>query len=342
MTMRDILPQTDRARELLGDFWFNSDPVPLAALRGQVILLEFWDCTSAACVRTFPYVIEWRRRYKNSGLVVVGVHTPRFSFGKHPEHVQGAIARLGIDFPVVMDNESLIASNYGCRSIPELVFIDKDGFIRYRSAGEGNYGAIEHSLQALLYNAGVSEELPMVMEPLRNADSAGAVCYRATPELHAGYLRGSLGNVEGYSPESVVGYNDPGIYLDGRFYADGEWMNGRDFFRLERSNGKEGHIIVPYQGLDVDSVLAPEGAKQVEITVRQDDGYLSAANRGDDVRIDAKGRSFIVVDEPRLYNLVRNREYGEHVLKLGGGNKRFSLYTVSFSTAVIAEVISNN
>ena len=339
MTIRDILPQTVRARELLGDFWFNSEPVPLSALRGQVIMLEFWDFTSAGCLRTLPYVFEWRRRYLPFDFVIVGVHTPRFPFGKSPADVQRAIGRLGIDFPVVMDNESLIAAHYDCRAVPEIALIDKDGFIRFRAGGEGTYAAVEHAVQALLYNAGIRGELPMVMEPLRETDRSGSVCYRATPELFGGYLRGSLGNVEGYSPESVVRYVDPEVYLDGRFYADGDWMNGKDCMRLEETGG---HVMVGYQGVEADGVLAPEGAKSVEVTVRQDDDFLVPGNRGNDVRIDGRGRSYLVVDEPRLYHIVRNREYGEHVLKLGGGNGRFALYAFSFSTAVIPELISRN
>ena len=341
MTIQDIMPQTVRARELLGDFWFNSDPVPVTALRGQVVLLYFWDYSCAGCLRMLPYVAEWERRYSPFGLVTVGIHTPRFSFGKKPEHVQKALARLGIKFPVVMDNEALIAMQYECRVIPEILLVDKDGFIRYRNAGDGGAAAIEHALQALLYSAGVGAELPMIMDPLRETDRSGAVCFRATPELFAGYLRGSIGNVEGYAPESVLSYTDPGIYLDGRLYADGGWRSERECLRFTETSEREGHVIAAYQGLDVQCVLEPEGEKNVEITVRQDNEFLSA-NRGEDIRLDRRGRSYVVVDEPRLYSLVRNREYGEHVIRLSGGRHRFAIYGFAFATAVIPELISNN
>lgn len=339
--MQDILPQTVRARELLGDFWFNSEPVPITALRGQVVLLYFWDFACAGCLRMLPYVAEWEKRYATLGLVTVGIHTPRFSFGKKPGHVQEAVAREGIRFPVVMDNEALIAMQYECRVLPEILLVDKDGFIRYRNAGDGNVAAIEQALQALLYNAGVGAVLPMIMDPLRETDRSGAICFRATPELFAGYLRGSVGNVEGYAPESVLSYSDPGIYLDGRIYADGDWRSERECLRLTGDSGCEGHVLARYQGLDVQAVLEPEGEKKAGITVRQDNEFLSA-NRGEDVRLDKGGRSYVVVDEPRLYNLVRNREYGEHVIRLSVGGHRFAIYSFAFATAVITEVISNN
>jgi thiol-disulfide isomerase/thioredoxin len=341
VTIQDIMPQTVRARELLGDFWLNSEPVPLAALRGQVVLLFFWDYSCAGCLRMLPYVAEWEKRYAPFGLVTVGIHTPRFNFGKRPEHVQRAVARQGIHFPVVMDNESLIAMQYDCRDIPEIRLIDKDGFIRYRNSGDGNAAAVEHALQALLYNAGVGAELPVVMEPLRESDRPGAVCFRATPELFAGYIRGSIGNVEGYAPESVLSYSDPGIYIDGRLYAEGEWRSERECLRFAGPQGREGHVLAGYQGLDVQGILEPEGEKRTEITVRQDNEFLSV-NRGEDIRLDRRGRSYVVVDEPRLYSLVRNREYGEHVIRLSGGKGRFAIYGFAFATAVIPELVSNN
>ena len=339
--MQDILPQTVRARELLGDFWFNSEPVPITALRGQVVLLYFWDFGCAGCLRIIPYVAEWEKRYAPFGLVTVGIHTPRFSFGKRPGLVQEALARYGIRFSVVMDNEALIATQYECRVLPEIVLVDKDGFIRYRNAGDANMAAVEQALQALIYSAGVGAVLPMIMDPLRESDRSGAICFRATPELYAGYLRGSVGNVEGYAPESVLSYSDPGIYLDGRIYADGDWRSERECLRLNGDSGREGHLLARYQGLDVQAVLEPEGEKKAEITVRQDNEFLSA-NRGEDVQLDKLGRSYVVVDEQRLYNLVRNREYGEHLIRLSGGGHRFALYGFAFATAVIPELVSNN
>ena len=341
MTMQDIMPQTVRARELLGDFWFNSEPVPIAAHRGQVVLLFFWDYSCAGCLRMLPYVTEWEKRYAPFGLVTVGVHTPRYAFGKNPGGVQRAVTREGVRFPVVMDNESLIAMQYECRALPEIILVDKDGFIRYRNAGDGNPSAVEHALQALLYNAGIGAVLPIVMDPLRESERPGAVCYRPTPELFAGYLRGSIGNVEGYVPESVLSYTDPGIYMDGRLYADGDWRSERECFRMARDTEREGQILAGYQGLDVRGVLEPEGEKTAEITVRQDNEFLGE-NRGEDVRLDRRGRSYVVVDEPRLYNLVRNREYGEHVIRLSGGKHRFAVYGFAFGTAVIPELVSNN
>jgi peroxiredoxin len=342
MSFRDIQPGTVRARELYGDFWFNTEPIPISALRGGVVVLFFWDFAFSASLRALPYLFGWRERYAASGCTVIGVHTPRLPFGKDHDEVQSAIERLHIDFPVVVDNESLIATHYECRVLPEIILIDKDGFIRYRSAGEGNYASIEHALQALLYQSGVGGEMPLVMEAVRDSDRPGVVCYRATPDIFTGYVRGSLGNVEGYSPESGVRYDDPGIYLDARFYAEGEWMNGRDAFTLLSEHRDEGHLRIGYQGLEAEGVLGPEGTGRVEVTVRQDSEFLGAELCGDDIRTDQSGRTFLVVDRPRVYQLVRNKEFGEHVLWLSGDTGSFSAYGFSFSTAAVPELVSRN
>jgi thiol-disulfide isomerase/thioredoxin len=340
MTATEIQPQTVRAHELFGDFWFNSEPVLVSALRGRVVLVEFWDYTCIRCQRTLPYLLEWRKKYEEYGLIVIGVHTPKFPFGKNPELVQKAIERFGITYPVVMDNEASIATRYQNRSVPTMHLIDRHGYIRFQNSGEGSYLATERVLQTLLYDLGVEDELPLLMEPLRIEDRAGAMCYRPTPEIYAGYLRGSIGNVEGYSPESIVQYDDPDLYLDDRIYAVGNWLNERNSLRHQES--EPGKIILSYHALEVNGILTPEGERQVEVTVTQNDEYLSTENKGDDIIIDENGRSLVVVTEPRMYSLVKNPRYGEHVLRLEIESNGFSIYSFNFVSSVIPELISNN
>jgi hypothetical protein len=241
-----------------------------------------------------------------------------------------------------MDNESMIWSSYGSRAWPTKVLIDKDGFVRCAVGGEGNYGAMEKAIHSLLYNAGVTDELPMIMDPVRESDRAGVMSYKATPELLAGYLRGSVGNIEGYSPESVVEYADPNIYFDGRFYLEGCWLNDRNSLRHQEDEEQEGKIIVSYQGLEVNVVIGNEDDKQLEMVIRQDDEFLSSENRGDDVLVEADGRSVVIVTEPKMYSVVKNKEFGEHILRLSTRSNSFGLYSLTFVSSAIPEMISNN
>jgi thiol-disulfide isomerase/thioredoxin len=341
MTINEFQIRQIPSHELYGDFWFNSEPVPISALRGRVILLDFWDYTCCSSLRALPYVVEWHKRYERLGLVVVGIHTPKFPFGKNPQHVQSAIGRLGINYPVLMDNESMIWSSYGNRVWPTKQLIDKEGFVRCSVTGEGNYAAIEQIIQSMLYNAGVTEEMPLVMDPVRESDRTGVISYRATPELFAGYMRGSVGNVEGYVPESMVEYKDPKIYFDGRFYLEGEWLNERSSLRSNPGPDQEDHVILNYQGLEVNAVLQAEDGKQLELVVQQDNRFLTMEDKGEDVQVDRDGRSCVSVVEPRMYNLVRNREFGEHVLRITTRSNACGLYSFSFVSSVIPEMITH-
>jgi len=342
MTIQEFQVHQIPAHELYGDFWFNSEPVPIAALRGRVILLDFWDYSDCSSLRALPYMREWHKRYSPYGLIVVGVHTPKFPFGKNPQNVQRAIERLGIEYPVVMDNEAMVWSSYQNRVWPTKHLIDRNGFVRCAAAGEGSYSAMEQVILSLLYSSGVTTELPIQMDPVRESDRTGAVSYKATPEMFAGYLRGSIGNVEGYSPESVVEYADPKIYYDGRFYVDGSWLNDKNSLKYQEEQDREGHIIVSYQGAEVNAVLSAKDDKQFEMTVRQDDQFLSSENRGDDIHVKADGVSVIRIDEPKMYNVVRNKEFGEHVLRLSTRSNACELYSLTFVSSVIPELISNN
>jgi thiol-disulfide isomerase/thioredoxin len=338
MTMHDVQSGTVRAHELYGDIWFNSEPILIGPRRGSVVLLDFWDYACSGSLRAIPYIKEWHEKYGAAGLVVVGVHSPRFAFGRDPENVQRAIQRLGIRYPVVMDNEALIWSRYGNRQWPVQQVVDRNGFIREVNAGEGNYARLEHAVQSLMLDAGLVSDLPVLSEPIRETDRPGAVSYRAAPELFAGYLRGSMGNVEGYFPESEIRYADPGIYVEGRFYVAGDWSNERDALTLLGES--EAHVLLRYSALEVHAVLSRGSGPPADVEVLQDGLPLSAENRGEDIRLSPDGKSFVTVDEPRLYAVVRNREHFEHMLKLTTRGTGTSLYSIAFVPGVIPELIS--
>jgi len=334
-----LADRTIRAPEIYGDFWFNSGPLTLQALLGQVVLVDFWDYTCVNCHRTLPYIKEWHKRYQDKGLVIIGVHTPEFPFGKNPEYVQRAIKELQISYPIVMDNDYLIWDAFANRSWPAEYLIDKDGYIRYYHFGEGGYGHTEQAIQILLTDAGYGDDLPPIMDVIREMDKPGALCYRVTPEIYTGYLRGTLGNLEGYNPESVLRYQDPGIYVEGRFYAHGQWFSDRYKMRLEEEDGKEGYLIIRYRAAEVNAVIKPEGEKDFKVFITQDENYLSEENKGDDVMIDADGKSFLLIREPKMYNLVKNREFGDHILKLATTSNGFALYSFTFVSCLMPDLV---
>ncbi len=335
-------PNPRRAPEVYGDFWFNSDPISIGALRGYIILVDFWDYSCQSCLRVLPYTQEWHRRYANLGLVVVGIHSPEFPFATDPRNVSRAIEKLGLRHPVAMDNGFLSWSAFGTRVWPTKFLIDKHGFVRYRQEGEGFYQNFEHAIQSLLAEAGYGGDFPLVMDPIRESDAQGALCYRVTPEILTGYQRGTVGNVEGHFPESVMEYRDPEYYLDGRIYLHGKWMADRHYLKLQEPEGTEGYLALTYHAREVNAVVKPEGERNFQVFVTQDDAFLTPENKGDDVSVDAEGRSFLLITEPKLYSVVKNREFGEHKLKLSSRSNGFAIYSLSFVSCVIPELVSDN
>ena len=342
MTILEILPRRMQARELLGNCWFNGGPVFLSELQAEAALVDFWDYSCTASLHALPYVQEWHRRYKDHGLIVVGVHTPKFQFGQDPENVRRAIEHLGISYPVVMDNAEMIWSNYGNRVWPTKYLVDRDGFMRCQNIGEGSYRSFERSLQFLLHDVNPNDELPELMDPLRETDKPGAVCYRATPEVFGGYVKGSLGNVEGFQPESSVEYRDPGFYVNGRLYLDGTWRAERECIRWLGAAGDDGFVSMLYSGSALDVVLAPPEGSTAEVVVEQDGKALTAENKGSDTHLMPDGRSILSLDMPRMFRVTKNREFGEHLLRLKPMSAGTALYSLTGLTAVIPDVFGSN
>ena len=336
----EIFPKQFRAPGILGNEWINSDPLAIQDLQGSVALVEFWDYTSQSSLHGIPYTREWHRRYNGSGLTVIGVHTPRFPFGADPGAVRMAVERLGIRYAVVMDNEFLVWGAYRASAWPTRYLVDKNGFVRYMHAGEGSYQNFEQAIQSLLHEIGYQPDVPPVMGPIRDTDRPGVYAFRATPEILAGWQRGTIGNIEGFEPESTLRYADPGVYVEGRIYLDGDWSMHRSHVRLCEEEGRSGSLTIRYQAKEVNVVLEPEGEKNFQVFVRQDGAFLDRSNSGEDMFTDGEGRSFLKVDGPRLFRVVSNQEFGEHVLTLSSRSNGLSVYCLSFVSCAIPEMIA--
>lgn len=333
----ELAEKTTRAADLLGSHWLNSRALTAEELQGFVRLIHFWDYTSVHCIRSLPYVKEWHKRYMEFGLRVIGVHAPQFPFGKDPEVVAGAVERFGLRYPVVLDNDHVIRAGYACGEWPAVFLIDRDGYVRYTHQGESGYLAVERQIQALLRTAAYQADMPQLLEPIREMDRPGAISYRTTPTMFVGYLRGALGNVEGYNPESILMYEDLGFHLDGRFYLRGIWFSDKNSMRLDHPVRQEGHVAFSYRAVEVNVVLRSVSDTPIKLFIEQDGRCLSPEVCGDDIVSEASGPTHIIVDEPRMYNVVRNKEFGEHELKLITDANGLAIYSISFVSGVMPE-----
>jgi thiol-disulfide isomerase/thioredoxin len=314
-----------------GVTWLNSPPLTLKQLHGKVVLVDFWEYTCVNCIRTLPYVKEWERRYRDKGLVIVGVHTPEFVFAKQIKNVRKAAAGFGLKYPLAVDSDYKIWNAYHNQYWPAKYLIDKNGILRSTHFGEGDYGNTEAKLQTLLKEINPHVALPAVLEALRPEDSDGAVCYPVTPELYAGSLRGEVGSrLTGHGGTL---YQDPREHEDGVIYPHGAWVQGPESLLHARPTvSPQDYVALKYHALGANAVLKPERGKPIRLEVEQDGQPVARADRGEDLRYDSAGRSYVLVDQPRMYRLAKNAKFGSHEIKLLAMDEGLGLYSFTFTS----------
>jgi thiol-disulfide isomerase/thioredoxin len=324
---------TVRAPEI-GRIWFNSPPLTMRQLRGRAVLIDFWDYTCVNCIRTLPYIKEWHARYRDKGLTVIGVHTPEFLFARYETNVERGIEEFGLSYPVVVDSNFELWEAFANRYWPSKYLIDAEGYLRYAHFGEGAYRETEEAIQELLREIEPVIALPALLEPLRDSDRPGAVCYQPSPELYLGYRRGQIGNEGGFQEDRPAEYTHAGEPREGHFYAQGRWTATGDHF--ESASGDEAKITIRYSAAGVNLVMASFNPEPREVEVMQDGKPLSASVATADIRF-RDGRSFIRVVRPRMYSLADNKSFGTHTLELVTRQPELALFAFTFITCVDAE-----
>jgi Thioredoxin like C-terminal domain len=266
------LLELDRATE-----WLNSEPLTAAGLRGSVVAVQFCTYSCINWIRTLPYVRAWASAYRDRGLVVVGAHAPEFGFEREIEGVRRAMAEMGVEHPIVLDNEYAIWRSFDNHYWPALYLVDGDGRLRYQHFGEGAYDETEAAIRQLLS----AEGEPVDVEAT-GIEAAADWDTLATPETYVGYARGSRPAGSGR-----LALNE--------WTLAGQWDIEEESARLEEAGGS---IAFRFEARDLNLVLTPEA--EVPFTVLLD-GEPPGDARGLDV--DELGNG--TVSEPRLYQLVR-------------------------------------
>lgn len=313
--------------------WINNyEPVSMEALRGQVVLIDFFEYTCINCLRTLPYLRAWQERYRDLGLTLLGVHTPEFSFGRHKEIVSAGVSRLGISWPVALDPSQKVWTEYANRAWPTLYLIDPDGYIRFQHEGEGGYAFIEEMIQRLLLERQPDLSLPNLLEPVRPEDAAFAVCYPITPELQLGQIGNPV------KPDIEPGYFPPvDRYEKNRFYLEGDWRLDQDGLATV-----EGSIWLPYEAADVYAVLGPAPDQQVPaqfdpprlVEVLVDGQPIPPMEMGTDV-YQQDGKSLLRLDLPRSYHVIRHNEVQPRRLHLRFLVPGETFYAFSFGSCLM-------
>lgn len=313
-----------------GDRYYNATPAAIREeLKGKVILIDVWDYTCVNCIRTLPYITSWHEKYKDQGLVILGVHTPEFEFEKDPENLRASIKRFGLAYPVIADNDYEIWNSLANRYWPAKYIFDANGILRAKHFGEGEYQEFEAFIQKLLYERDSTVSLPDLTPLVRATDKPGAVCYRPTPELYFGFERNKLGNRESYPLHKPVMFTLQEPLEKDAIYLSGEWKIENEF-AAATGNG-EPAIHIDYEAKEANLVIRPQGDGAFHVKVEQDGKPVSKADRGTDI-IEENGNTYLDVRASRMYNITNNSSFGRHRLKLTSSSPLFGAYAFTFTT----------
>jgi thiol-disulfide isomerase/thioredoxin len=280
--------------------WLNSPPLTAADLRGKVVLIDFWTYTCINWLRSLPYVRAWADKYKDQGLVVIGVHTPEFEFEKNVDNVRRAVKDMRVDYPVAIDSDYAVWRAFRNHSWPALYFIDAQGRIRHHHFGEGEYERSERIIQQLLSEArtgGSGREL--VAPDARGAEAAADWASLKSPENYVGYERTqNFASPGGAASDKGRVYAVPARLRLNHWALSGDWTMKRQATVLNKANGR---IAYRFHARDLHLVMGP-AAPGTSVRFRVlIDGQPPGAAHGIDVDDNGNG----TVTEQRLYQLIR-------------------------------------
>ncbi len=307
-----VLPTITRAPEFddLGP-WHNSEPFTLASLKGKVVLVDFWTYSCINCIRTLPYIQGYWTKYKDTGkFVLIGVHSPEFTFEKSQKNVAMAITKYGLTYPVAQDNNFGTWKQFANHYWPAKYLIDANGYIRYEHFGEGSYEETDAAIASLLKEAGVDVSGMMDSE----SASSSAQAYRgASPETYIGSRSWpAFGNRLGEPDTAAHAYNAPTTFALNKYYLDGTWQLAGEESQILLSDA--GEIAMRFKGAEMNLVLGLI------------DGVSSVTA---DVWIDGKMSKTITIAQHDLYNLYKG-EHGEYTMVLKFHGKGVEAFAFTF------------
>jgi thiol-disulfide isomerase/thioredoxin len=331
--------------------WINSGPFTLSEQtdKGKVVLVDFWTYTCINCIRTMPYLRDWYDKYRDKGLVILGVHTPEFEFEKVLDNVTDAVESFGLEYPIVQDNDFGTWNAFNNRAWPAKYLIDVNRTVRYTHFGEGAYDETEAAIRELLVEAGYDlEGIPLGTDPGPEI-SQGAL--EASPgmghtrELYAGTQRNYnalvssqvppyVRHTEYYEDQDVeIRYSDPGNHDNHYMYLEGLWFNGEEnLVHARATTDFEDYIVIQFYSTSVNGVMTPTSGAAYRVRVTLDGQPVPADRAGIDIRYDEENQSYVEVDEARMYFLISQTMFGGGELKLSSNSPDFALFAFTFGS----------
>ena len=282
--------------------WLNSPPLTAKDLKGKVVVVEFWTYSCINWLRTLPYVRAWHEKYKDRGLVTIGVHSPEFPFEHDIDNIRRAAKEMRIEYPIAVDSDFAIWRAFDNNYWPALYFVDAREQLRHHHFGEGEYVPSERMIQRLLTEAGavgIGDDLVEV--DARGIEAAADWDSLRSPETYVGYERGrSFASPDGAVFDEAHVYTAPERLRLNEWALAGEWTVGPQTITLHETGGR---MSCRFHARDLHLVMGT-AARDASVRFRvRIDGETPGTAHGIDVDEDGNG----VLDEPRLYQLIRQR-----------------------------------
>ncbi len=315
--------------------------------KGQVTLLDFWSYASINSIRSLDYIKKWNEVYKSLGLEVIGIHAPSYSFEYKKENVKEALKRLGINYPVMLDNNFKTWKKFEVFLWPTQYLVNDKGQIVYQHVGEGDYRGFEEKIRRYL-----AEANPLLRFPPFVTKRGGLkdlfdelYCGVMSEEVLIGTGRGGISlrnpiiaNEEGFRQGKAIDYVDKGKRENKAFFVHGAWRNREDYFEHARSTRiLKDYIGINFQGREAYSVISSSRLDPVRFYLLLDSEPINVPQRGKDVSVDADGKTYVLADEPRLYYLLKNLKGDNHELKLYTQDEGASVYSFTFGNQCLTE-----
>lgn len=296
--------------------WLNSPPLTISALKGKVVLIDFWTYSCINCIRTLPYLKDWYDKYGPDGFVIIGVHAPEFEFEKNLSNVKTAVAKYGISYPVVLDNNYVIWSNYNNQYWPAHYLIDKNGQVVYEHFGEGNHAETEHNIQVLLglKNAALDNKT-MIVNPV--------MMYNQTPETYLGYARD-----ETYESPELMKQDQAATYsyppkLDADHWAlQGEWNIASQNITAVTANAA---LKLNFNATRVYVVAGSSTGRPIQVKVTLNGQPIADNDSGRDV-----DSGILVLRGPTIYQLTNLNGPSINTIELTALSPGAQFYSFTF------------
>jgi len=300
--------------------WINSAPLKPHDLDNKLVLIHFWAFSCTQCRSAIPYLQKWWRRYRDLDFLIIGIHTPQLDFEKEPGGLRQAVSELGVQWPVVADNDYLNWTNYAANSWPAYYLFGRDGGLLFHQLGAGSLDEIEVVVQGNLRQTFGDIVLPTVDSDGHLHDDS---CFVPTPEIHCGYARGRLDNSEGYNFDMPFRYRTSNglkkdsIALLGTFVAKPEYVE---------SAGEGATVFLQFRATEVNLVLKPvEAEAKVKLTFNGKTLPKQIAGR------DVSESGEVLITKSTVYNLILSDHPLDGILGITRESGDFQAYTFTFS-----------